>query len=138
MGSRGPIPKRDSERRRRNKAEIPTTKVQAFGEVKIPPADPGWHQLARRFYQALKDSAQIEFWEPSDWQAARLAMELLSRELRSAKASPSMMQVIFSALSGLGVTEGDRRRMRIEIDRAGEGGGASVSVLGEYRTALGG
>jgi hypothetical protein len=48
---------------------------------------------------------------------AHVTMELLSNELRATKPSASMVAVIFQQLNGLGATEGDRRRMRIEIER---------------------
>jgi hypothetical protein len=115
--ARGPVPKRDEARRRRNKPEKSTDTVEAQGRVKAPPANAHWHALAKRFYAGLKTSAQAKFYEPSDWQVAHVTMELLSNELRATKPSASMVAVIFQQLNGLGATEGDRRRMRIEIER---------------------
>lgn len=133
MGTRGPQPKRDAERRRRNKPETPTETVQVVGDVEVPAADPRWHDLAKRAYQALQDSGQARYLEPSDWAVVCIALELLSKELRSAKPSPTMINQIMSTFSSLGMTEGDRRRMRIEIERRKHPKPVEVSHLAGYR-----
>ena len=53
MGSHGPIPKRDAERRRQNKPATPTDSVHVVGEVKQPPCPKGLHRLARAWYLSL-------------------------------------------------------------------------------------
>lgn len=139
MGSHGPVPKRKEERRRQNKPETPVTTVKTTGKVKAPSADPEWHPLAGDLYRSFKKSGQTRFWEPSDWQTARVQCHLLSVELRKTKPSPAMIGNIFSALARLGVTEGDRRRMGIEIERdQAKPKLAEVSVMDEYRHGLGG
>lgn len=139
MGSGGgPIPKRTEERRRRNKPETPLKTVTVEGAVKIPKADPTWHPRARRLYESFEHSGMVKFWEPSDWHTAKLLMHLLSVELRKTKPSPAMVGVVMAGLTKLGATEGDRRRMGIEIERNTKPALAPVSVMDEYRDALGG
>ena len=155
MGSRGPVPKRDAERRRENKPETPTDTIEVAGPVEIPPADPHWHAIARRIYESLELSGQSEFYEASDWAAAYVLAESLSRDLKPQPIGiseatgkvlrarqplkGSSLAAYLKGFAALGVTEGDRRRMGIEIERNPQKPElASVSVMDEYRDALGG
>jgi hypothetical protein len=154
MGTRGPVPKRSEERRRQNKPDIPIAKVAATGEVEVPPANPRWHPIARRIYESLRTSGQAKFYEPSDWAAAYLLAEALSRDLKPQPVGVSVitgrivranvplrggsLAAYLKAFAALGVTEGDRRRIGIEIDRKPAPKLAAVSVMDEYRDALGG
>jgi hypothetical protein len=154
MGSHGPIPKRAAERRRENKPAVPIDTLDVTGPVKIPPACRNWHPIARRLYNSLKVSGQSKFFEPSDWSAAYLLAESLSRDLKpkvvgtiklTGEIVRAYMPLNGSALTAylkgfavLGVCEGDRRRMSIEIERKQEKPElAAVSVMDEYREALG-
>ena len=56
------------------------------------------------------------YWE----QGLKFTMDDLSDYKRQARRSPAMLQVIMSNLSNLLVTEGDRRRVQIELSRPGE------------------
>lgn len=114
----GPVPKRSDQRVRRNKDEVPIEKVTAIGEVEIPELDlEDPHPLIADFYESLKDSAQSEFYEPSDWQQARLTCHFLDRQVKSSKPSGQMLAVLHSMMTDLLVTEGARRRVRLEIER---------------------
>lgn len=133
-----PHPKRSTERRRRN-LESRVDKIQIAGPVKVPRGDAGWHPIAKRWYRALKDSGQSRFFEPSDWAAAYYVAELMSRHLNADRLSAQLFSGIWTAMSDLLVTEAQRRKVRLEIERA-DGGGeerAGVTVLDEYRGALG-
>ena len=134
--AKGPIPKRSAERRRRNKAEIPTKKVAVSGVVTIPPASKDWHPLAKRWYQSLKTSGQSQFYEPSDWAVAGIVAEALSRNLEQGqRMSAQMFAAVMGTMATLLTTEGDRRRVRLEIERQ-TSEPATVSVLDEYREAF--
>ena len=135
MGDRGPVPKRDGERRRRNKAETATTKVEMAGKVEAPDVDPTWHQIAADWYVSLRDSGQSRFFEPSDWAAARLVAHDLSRHLVNKRPSSQWFAAVWSAMADLLTTEGARRRVRMEIERkpdADEGDLASVTPIDRY------
>ena len=152
-GPRGPVPKKEGERRRRNKTTeagdtIEVTKINLdeliAGEVEIPAPDPGWHPIAAMFYDSLQRSGQAIWLEPSDWATAYILTESLSRDLKpqfvginEETGEPILMTIplkgsslssYLKALSSLLATEGDRRRLRIElerqkrIDEAAEGG----------------
>ena len=115
----GPVPKRASQRRRRNVTE-PTTTVAVQGDVAVPPLDlEDVHTLARSMYEALARSGQARYFEPSDWQYARWAAFVQSKALQQPTAA--LVMVVDKLLSNLLVTEADRRRVRMEINRTSPG-----------------
>jgi hypothetical protein len=115
----GPVPKRPDERVRRNTDVVPTEIVEAFGEVVVPPLnmpfDP--HPMVVDFYDSLIISAQAQFFEPSDWEYARLVCFIMQGIVTTNRPSSEMFKALQTAMSNLLVTEGDRRRLRIEIAR---------------------
>lgn len=140
MGTRGPIPKRTENRRRRNVPEGPgQATAPAAAAVEVPEPDPGWHPIAARWYTALGQSGQRIFYEPSDWAEAYLVAEAMHRMLAAEKISAMMLQTVNTASARLLTTEGDRRRVRIELER-GEAtvDDTSVTAIADYRRALGG
>lgn len=134
-----PAPKRSSERRRRNKDSKPET-VTATGAVEAPDADEAWNPIARDWFDALKTSGQAQFFEPSDWAAARYVAEVMSRHLERAQPSAQLFSGIWGAMSDLLSTEASRRRVRMEVERvaAEPGTPAGVTALHEYRRELAG
>lgn len=154
-GSGGPPPKRSDQRRRRNKPDTPVTAAAGAARVTVPAADKEWHPVARRWYLSLRQSGQSAFYQPSDWATAYLIAEAMSRELnpqpmvvgRGDEASVEMVSLPpkgaslaawLKAMTTLMVTEGDRRRLRLELSRPEEGeeADADVSELDEYRQKL--
>lgn len=140
-GSRGPVPKRDDERIRRNLDPMgPVDKITVIGAVIAPELELGEvHPLVSDLYASMQTSAQSKFFEDSDWQIARLAMHELNRHLTGPKPSAVFLQVLSSMLSSLLVTEGDRRRVRLEIDRNQNDGqqAAVISIADRFRERLG-
>ena len=136
MGQRGPVPKRSTERRRRNKDNAVET-VSAAGEVRRPDPDPDWHPIALAWFDSLGESGQAQFYEPSDWQAARYVAEVMSRHLSAGRLSAQLFAAVWSAMGELLTTEAARRRARVEVEREGKAPvDAGVSVLDEYRARL--
>lgn len=114
----GPVPKRSEERIRRNKPEFEITKINADGVVTQPElgiTDP--HPITADFWESLADSGQSRFYEPSDWQFARFTLHFADQLLKSSRPSAQMLQGVNSALSDLLVSEGARRRVRMEVER---------------------
>ena len=73
------------------------------------------------FYESLKASAQSRYYEPSDWEYARIACFILNNILNNPKRPNSeLFKALQSAMSNLLVTEGDRRRLRLEVVRNAE------------------
>ena len=77
----GPVPKRSDVRRRVNKPEIEIATGGRGARVPIPAVDPEWHPIAARWFEALGESGQSEFYEPSDWAHAFLLTSVMSRTL---------------------------------------------------------
>lgn len=117
-GARGPVPKRSDQTIRRNEPEIPIDKIPAIGEVPIPDLGlPNPHPIVKDMYQSLQDSAQKIYFEPSDWQYARLTLHFVNKLLRKREPSAMMLATVNQMLTSLLMTEGDRRRVRIEVER---------------------
>ncbi|ASJ79518.1 minor tail protein [Mycobacterium phage Kalnoky] len=136
MGERGPVRKRSDQRVRRNKDAIETEKVTAIGAVPIPELgfdDP--HPIVRDLYRSLTESAQRRYYEPSDWQYARTALHFLDGLLKSPKPNGQLLTTVNSMLSSLLVSEGDRRRVQLEIERK-EAEGVVVDVAQIFRDRL--
>lgn len=141
MGTRGPVPKRSEQRRRRNKESRPEKVTAPAAPVDAPAEKRTWHPVAKEWYRSLKESGQAQFYEPSDWQAARLVAEELSQYLRSKKRSAMMFAQLWSAMTDLLTTEGARRRVKIEVERGApedNGEDAEIASLDEYRRRVAG
>lgn len=137
MGTRGPVPKRSDVRRRRNKESEPD-RAEAGEQIKAPPLKGAkeLHPLAVAWYRSLSQSGQAQFYEASDWMTAQLIARAISEFCE--KPSAMMLSSLLSGASNLLATEGDRRRMRLELERAAEDDGdASVTAIADYKRALG-
>lgn len=117
MGTRGPVPKRSESRQRRNTPESSITKASGAARVAVPRADPEWHPIAKRLWNSLAKSGQSKFYEPSDWALAYSLMDDLSHYKNATKRSGQMLASIMASLSSLLLTEGDRRRVQMELSR---------------------
>ena len=142
MGTRGPIPKRKDQLNGHRSRDERETAVTAPGAEKVskPRADPDWHPIASRLWESLGRSGQSRFYEPSDWAVAYSLMDDLSYYKSSSKRSGQMLATIMSAMSSLLVTEGDRRRVQIELARPNADDSeenTKVAVMDKWRQKLG-
>lgn len=157
MGERGPVPKRSTQRRRTNKGSKPQIAPAAAAAV-IPKPSSTWHRAALAWYRSLQDSGQSKFYEASDWAVAWLIAESISRDLKpqvvginelTGKPVRAMIPMkgaslaaYLKAMNSLLVTEGDRRRARLELERGGADDGDTerpdVPSLDAYRTRFAG
>lgn len=156
MGTRGPAPKREAQRRRTNKPEVPVDVAEA-GDAGRPPANEKWHPIALGWYESLAVSGQAVFYESADWHTAYAMSEAMSREFKpqfvgmgedeEGKPKPIIMEIApraaflnawLKACAVLLATEGDRRRLRLELTRKGaeEAVPDDVSQLDEYRRRI--
>lgn len=140
MGARGPVPKRVDERHGHISTDDreAVSRVRKTGAVRVPPADRSWHRFARDWYRSLAESAQSRFYEPSDWQAARMVATEMTRMLQADFPSPTLFKAIWSAMDGLLTTEGARRRVKVEVERAAADLPDGVADLDEFRGRLSG
>ncbi len=144
--SGGRLPKRSTERRRRN--VVPGETIINRGEaVRVPRLPYRMHPVATRWYNALKTSGQSDYFEPSDWQAAVILAVKLSAHLSSSSISNRLQMIadsiedkdaaeqlreisrnvpsgsaaefaaLWSAMGDLLTTESARRRARMEVER---------------------
>lgn len=114
----GPVPKRSDQRVRRNKDVVDLDVVEVEGDVIVPElglVDP--HPLVADLYASLADSGQSKFYEPSDWEFARLTCHFLDNQVKTSKPSGQMLAVLHSMMTDLLIAEGARRRVRLEIER---------------------
>lgn len=131
------MPKRLIERRRRNHSGDVDT-IQVYGEVVRAPAVPrDWHPIAQRWMRALKDSAQREYYEPSDWAAVLYLGEMMSRSLMRLTVSAELFAVVWKGMGDVLTMEASRRRVRIEIDRVTEQAEVEPTSMEKYRERLG-
>jgi len=139
MGTRGPVPKRSESRQRRNEPDSEVVSAPGAVDVGQPDAPDDWHPIAKRLWESMGESGQSRFYEPSDWAVAFSLMDDLSYYKNGAKRSGQMLQTIMSSLSSLLLTEGDRRRLQIELARPdeGEAGDPKVVVMDKWRKKLG-
>jgi hypothetical protein len=158
MAARGPVPKRSDARRRENKPLVEITTAPAASVVEMPAGDEDWHPIARRWFDSLKTSGQNRFYEPSDWAVAYLIAESISMDLKpqfvgfaqtardSTEAEYAViplkgasLSAYLKAMGSLLMTEGDRRRASVELQRnvaVDSDEEASVTALDDYRADL--
>lgn len=154
MGTRGPPPKRADKRLghvAKAKKEA-VERVPGAAAVKVPAAKADWHPLAKRWWWSLVKSGQSVYYEPADWETAWVLAESMSREFKpqvvgTFEGEPVWAEVpprgtALSAwrqmMAALLVTEGDRRRAGLELQRPApaEEAETDVSELAEYRRRL--
>lgn len=138
----GPIPKRTEERTRRNKqTESGASNEVSKGvatDVTWPKADPTWDDFTKDWYNGLKKSGMSAYYQQSDVAMARIIANEMSIYQRESRRSSMMFAALMTAMTGLGVTEGERRRMRIELEAPKElTKSASVTAIEGYKKALG-
>ena len=113
------------------------------GEVEVPEPDESWHPIARQIYDSVLRSGQVIWMEPSDWSVLYLMCESISRDLNpqvvgitedgevvraEIPLKGASLNAYNKTMAALMMLEGERRRLRIElerkrrIDEAAEGG----------------
>lgn len=121
MAQYGPIPKRDDERIRRNKPDQPTLKIIPGENLKVEAPlfildNP--NPLVIDYYLAMQKSPQAQYFQQTDWIHAQAVLTLLNEQLNARQKNGQIIAVIMSELGKLMTTEGERRRLRIEIEAA--------------------
>lgn len=111
------------------------TSAVSDGQVRGPELVGEHSELAGRFWLALRSSGQAQFFEPSDWFAAELAVRAIDLFVESPTAA--LLTAIQSMMANLLVTEGDRRRLRVELERVGDDPpDAAVVALQDFRSRV--
>jgi len=113
----GPIPKRSTERRRRNAASRAETVAPPAAPVEAPELPSGTHQIARDWYDSLRVSGQSQFYEPSDWAAALMLAAAMTRLFSERRFSALLFAQVWGAMGDMLTTESARRKARLEVER---------------------
>ena len=117
-GKTGPVPERSEDVIRRNERD-PITKIPVIGTVEVPELGiTNAHPLVKELYESMAESGQSRYYEPSDWQYARMTMHFVNKLLKKSNPSAMMLTTVNQMLTALLLTEGDRRRVRIEVERS--------------------
>lgn len=150
MGARGPVPNASEDlarpRERKGGDQQPITKGDRRPVV-IPEPGEDWHPIATMLWDAMALSGQADLYQQSDWAYAYNLCEELSVYKKPSvdrngveyhKRSGQMFQAINTAMERLLLTEGDRRRVRVELTEpeTGDEDAATVAVMDDYRAGL--
>lgn len=139
MGERGPVGKRDEERIRRNSTSdggLATQKFSMDEEVRPPKNVSFEDPEVQGIWNALLKSVNVKFFEPTDWAYAVFALRQMDKVLKGDRLPGAMLlKTLDDMLNKLLLTEGERRRVRIEAQRGTSvEEGATVSQM--YRDAF--
>lgn len=141
MGTRGPIPKRSDQRlgnvTKAEKAAVTAVPKMPAGETFGPALDLDLEPLATRWYDSLRSSAQSVYYQDSDWATAAFVAQGMSDYLRDSRRSAQKFAAVMSAMTNLLATEGDRRRVRMEVETSIEDPASDVAQLDDYRSLYG-
>lgn len=139
--TRGPIGKRSETRIRRNPAkDAGITTAPGAENVVMPEPNDEWVDWVWEWYVSLAESGQARYYEPSDWMVAYTMAEWMNdlqqdHYLGMRDAGRGEQEVVYGrkpmnageisaflkANAVLGATEGDRRRLGIELQRGDAG-----------------
>lgn len=138
MGDRGPAGKRSDQRLGHHSA-AENAVDSSDRDVAIQPPfapDEDWHPVARQWYLALGRSGQAIYYTEGDWATAYLVAESLSRDMhpryvgmngttgeeiiRPMPISGASLSAYMKSFTDLLVTEAQRRRVSVELNRNGE------------------
>lgn len=130
----GPIPRPESELARPRSRKGGNQQAVTKGvrrEVEWPDAPSHWGQLCTDLYNGAMDSGQADFYQQSDIAMMTVVLEELNRYMEPygsrideetgeeialyPKRSGQMFQALMSSFQSLLLTEGDRRRVRVEL-----------------------
>lgn len=151
MGTRGPIPDREGNLARPRERKGNDEQAAKRGQLQ-PIAidwqpDPEWTDFTKQVWESASASGMADFYQDTDFAELWFICQELDRYSQPKvytktgelyyKQSPEMVKALLTGLSNLGFTEGDRRRIRIELDAPEpEQQSASVTALHLYAGAL--
>lgn len=85
----------------------------------IPEPDPTWCKAARMVWDAMLTSGGAAYFESSDYAVLHLTADQIDHLYQQGgRRSPEFLRVIMQTLGTLLATEGDRRKLRIELQKA--------------------
>jgi hypothetical protein len=148
----GPIPNRSdnlSRERDANRAGNATLTKGTMRKVTKPRIPGDWDPIAKMVWKSVVNSGQSDFYQSSDYAMLYMILDEYNAyrtigvdkhgdPYPTHKLSGQMFQTIMSALVDLGLSEGSRRRMRIELEKAEDEKSvpASVTAIETYKGRL--
>jgi hypothetical protein len=85
----------------------------------IPEPDAEWCHAAKMLWDAMTESGGAAWYESSDYAVLYLVCDQIHHLYQQGgRRSPEYLRVIMQALGTLLATEGDRRRLHIELQKA--------------------
>ncbi|MGJ9412381.1 hypothetical protein ACHAAC_06690 [Aeromicrobium sp. CF4.19] len=85
----------------------------------LPEPDPQWCTAARMIWDSMLESGGAAYFESSDYAVLHLTADQIDHLYQQGgRRSPEYLRVIMQTLGSLLATEGDRRRLRIELQDA--------------------
>lgn len=100
-----------------------------IGEVTIPEPSEEWGVSATMTWNSVRESGASTFYASSDYAVLWLICDNIdAHSKQGGRRSPEMLRVILSGLGSLLATEGDRRRLRVELTQPEEGADVDGSI----------
>lgn len=104
---------------RKRKARGTTITRGKSNPATIPDPDPEWCSAAASIWNAMSESGGAAYFESSDYAVLHLVCDQIDHLYQQGgRRSPEFLRVIMQTLGSLLATEGDRRKLRIELQKA--------------------
>lgn len=117
---------------------VPIDKVRVSGDATVwPDADPGWCDIAQTWYRAHR-AEDAPFRSSTDAASLFMWATVIDRCFRSPRLSGQLLATIRCAEAAHGTTAGDRRRLRIELERGDQVEDPAAPIMLRYRAIAGG
>ena len=138
----GPVPKREGQRRRRNKPESQKYGLDTPQGASTAPETLGFdaHTLVESLWTELRTSVEGNYYSPADWQRVRLELFYINSTLMSEKIGAQAWTAIQSGMNDMLVSPAEKRRVGIELQgvKVDVDEDAAVAQMDDYRARLGG
>ncbi|KGN39241.1 hypothetical protein N803_01750 [Knoellia subterranea KCTC 19937] len=103
--------------RKGHEHDKPITKVST-GSVVVPDPNPDWGAMATMLWSSATDSGVSTFYGSTDWATLYLLCDTVQHWTeQGGRRSPELLRVVMQGLGSLLFTEGDRRRLRVELEQ---------------------
>lgn len=137
----GPVPKRDGQRRRRNKPESQKHGFDQPVGASAAPKTLGFkaHTLVNSLWRELRTSVEGNYYSPADWQRVRLELFYINSQLNAEKIGAQAWTAIQAGMNDMLVSPAEKRRVGIELQgvKVDVDEDAAVAQMDDYRARLG-
>ena len=105
-------------RHRKGKAHAYEVDKGSLGNVTVPQPNPEWSETTLMLWNAALESGVSEFYASTDWATLYLTLDGIEHwRQQGGRRSPELLRVLMQALGALMFTEGDRRKLRVELEK---------------------